>query len=101
MNILPYGISSRGMAGMRAQVIVNDDSNNTVVGVYDPNRPDVEVGEVLLYSIGSATIHLTKNGVIAVRTGIATLNIQSDGHIDIAGNVNINGTLSINGVQIG
>jgi phage gp45-like len=100
MNMSPYGISSRPKAGVKAQVIVNDNNNNTVVGIYDNSRPSVEPGEIALYSVGNALIYLTKDGIIMIRTSEATIGIQPDGNIEINGNVNINGTLSLNGTPI-
>lgn len=102
MNVSPYGISSCGKSGMRAQVIVNDDSNNVVVGIYDPDKPEVEVGEIVLYSIGGCTVYLDKDGNITMTTGNAKITMDKiTNGIAIDGNVSITGTLKINGVSIG
>lgn len=100
MNMSPYGISSCPTVGMKAQVIVNDYNNNTVVGVYDKDKPKANPGETILYSIGGAFIVLDKYGNIIVRTNEAIIGIQPNGSISINGNVDINGSLKINGVPI-
>ena len=73
-TVMPYGISSRPTSGMKAQAVVNDNSDSTIVGVFDPNRPQVGVGEICLYSSSNARVYL-----------------KADGTVDISGNVTING----------
>jgi hypothetical protein len=102
LTMAPYGISSRGKAGMKAQVIVNDNSNNAAVGIYDPNKPEVEVGEIVLYSTGGCTIYLDKDGNITMTSGSAKIIMNKVTHgIAVYGDVSITGTLKVNGVSIG
>lgn len=77
-SVMPFGISSRAMAGTKAQTIVNDNSDNVVVGVYDPARPHVGVGEVCLYSTGGCSIYLSADGVVSVESGGCSLDVEPD-----------------------
>lgn len=94
LNMSPYGISSRGNSGMKAQVMVNDDSNNAVVGIYDPDKPEVDVGETILYSDGGCIIYLDKDGNINMSTGEAKISMNKNGSIVIEGDVVIKGTFN-------
>lgn len=113
-SVMPYGISSRGMSGMKAQTIVNGNSDNVTVGVYDPNRPDVGVGEICLYSSGGCSIYLSSNGAISIDAcgcGIDILKNKisiKDGGSEVAvrsGSINIksgdtNVSISSGGINI-
>jgi hypothetical protein len=81
-NISPYGVVSCPPSGLFAQIMMNDKTNNTFLGVYNPNAPKVVPGEIVLYSTGSTTISLKPDGTISI-TGVK---------IDINGqSINING----------
>ena len=77
-TVMPYGISSRPSSGMKAQTVVNDNSDSAVVGVYDPARPKVGVGELCLYSAGGCSIYLSATGVISVTSGDASLDVSKN-----------------------
>jgi hypothetical protein len=98
--MLPYGISSRPLAKMKGQVITNGNGSDTLVGVYDDKRPNVEPGEVLLYSIGKSQIYLDKAGNIAIKTGETLIVADKSGTINIVGDVNITGSLTVDGRSI-
>lgn len=91
-NISPYGVVSCPPSGLFAQIMMNDKTNNTFLGVYNPNAPKVVPGEIVLYSTGSTTISLKPDGTISI-TGVK---------IDINGqSININGgTVNIGGDRI-
>lgn len=91
-NISPYGVVSCPPSGLFAQIMMNDKTNNTFLGVYNPNAPKVIPGEIVLYSTGSTTISLKPDGTISI-TGVK---------IDINGqSININGgTVNIGGDRI-
>lgn len=98
---MPYGISSRGMAGMKAQAVVNDNSESVIVGVYDPSRPQVGDGEICIYSSANASVYLSATGDISIETKAGSIDVKSSGminitntkkgslNIDTAGNVGI------------
>lgn len=99
-TVMPYGISSRPFSGVKAQTVVNDNSDNIVVGVYDPSRPKVSVGEICIYSSGGCSIYLTSTGEILIESGNTRIvvngsNIQIDGSINISEDVEINGDANI------
>lgn len=64
--IAPYGISSCPKSGLFAQMIINDDANNTCVGVHNPSAPVAQPGEIILYSSGGAYIKLGADGVVTI-----------------------------------
>lgn len=101
-SIMPYGISSRPCGGLKAQTIVNDNSDSTMVGVYDPNRPNVGVGEICIYSMGECSIYLSADGKVTVRSHSNIVEVgSSDITIRSGGNVNIDcNSLMINGKSI-
>ena len=80
----PYGISSYPMTGVTTQVIVNDNNNNTMVGVNDTNRPEVSYGEVMLYSAGNSTIYIKRDGSIEIHNNNGMdINMDGNGNIFI------------------
>ena len=82
-TVMPYGISSRPAGSVKAQTIVNDNSDSVVVGVYDPNRPQVGAGEVCLYSSGKCSIYLSSTGIISIVSGNSNIDIDKNA-IDIS-----------------
>lgn len=92
-TIMPYGISSRAPSGVKAQAIVNGNNDNTVVGVYDKNRPEVDVGEICLYTEkGGNSVYLQKDGTITIKNKKASISLNPDsGDITMRteGNINI------------
>lgn len=80
--MMPYGIASFPYKGMQAQVIYND-GNNTIVGVFDENRPPTELGDVIIYN---------KSG--------SYIKLDADGNISINGPVEVTGTFKINGQTV-
>lgn len=77
-TVMPYGISSRPFSGIKAQTVVNDNSDSVVVGVYDPSRPKVGVGEVCLYSAGGCSVYLSATGVVSVTSGNSSLDVSKN-----------------------
>lgn len=90
--VMPYGISSSPFSGMKAQAIVNDNSENVVVGVYDPSRPAVGAGEVCIYSSGGNQVYLSNNGDISIHTNSADIDLKASGAINI---YNSNGSVNL------
>lgn len=91
-NISPYGVVSCPPSGLFAQIMVNDKTNNTFLGVYNPNAPKVVPGEIVLYSTSSTTISLKPDGTISITGAKIDINGQS---------ININGgTVNIGGDRI-
>ena len=91
-NISPYGVVSCPTSGLFAQIMMNDKTNNTFLGVYNPNAPKVVPGEIVLYSTGSTTISLKPDGTISITGAKIDINGQS---------ININGgTVNIGGDRI-
>lgn len=91
-NISPYGVVSCPPSGLFAQIMMNDKTNNTFLGVYNPNAPKVVPGEIVLYSTGSTTISLKPDGTISITGAKIDINGQS---------ININGgTVNIGGDRI-
>lgn len=86
MTVMPYGISSRPFSGMKAQTVVNDNSSNTVVGIYDPSRPKVNTGEICLYSSGGCSIYLSKGGDVSVKSNGAEVDVKRSGAVNISNN---------------
>lgn len=82
-TVMPYGISSRPLSGVKAQAVVNDNSDNVVVGVYDPKRPAVGVGELCLYSSGGCSIYLSSTGIISIVSGDSNIDVSKN-KIDIS-----------------
>ncbi len=66
--MLPYGISSSGLDDMMVQVII-EEKNISIVGTYDTDRPDVNPGEIIIYSKFGSSIKLDKNGDIIINNG--------------------------------
>lgn len=64
--IAPYGVSSCPPSGLFAQMIINDDVNNTCVGVHNPKAPEAKPGEIVLYSSGGAYIKLGADGSVTI-----------------------------------
>lgn len=79
MVVSPYGVSSCPPSGLFAQMIVNGDTNNTCVGVHNPNAPQVKSGEVILYSSGDAYIKLDSDGVITIHGSRINWDVQDIG----------------------
>lgn len=91
-NISPYGVVSCPPSGLFAQIMMNDKTNNTFLGVYNPNAPKVAPGEIVLYSTGSTIISLKPDGTISITGAKIDINGQS---------ININGgTVNIGGDRI-
>lgn len=91
-NISPYGVVSCPPSSLFAQIMMNDKTNNTFLGVYNPNAPKVIPGEIILYSSGSTTISLKPDGTISITGAKIDINGQS---------ININGgTVNIGGDRI-
>lgn len=65
--MFPFGISSRPPSDVASQVISDGKSFGSIVGIFDENRPQAEVGEAIIYSLFNALIKLDKNGDIAMR----------------------------------
>lgn len=60
-----YGISSTPPTGLMAFVIVGQGSDKDgIVGVYDPNRPQCNTGDCMMYSSGGATIKCKNDKVL-------------------------------------
>lgn len=92
--ISPYGISSCPPSGLFAQMIINDNVNNTCVGVHNPQAPQANAGEIILYSVGGAKIKLGIDGTIILEgstdNGTKPYIQLANGSITIVGNrVNI------------
>lgn len=64
--IAPYGVSSCPPSGLFAQMVINDDVNNTCVGVHNPKAPEAKPGEVIIYSSGGAYIKLDVDGTVTI-----------------------------------
>lgn len=64
--VAPYGVSSCPPSGLFAQMIINDDVNNTCVGVHNPKAPEAKPGEIVLYSSGGAYIKLGVDGSVTI-----------------------------------
>ena len=64
--VAPYGVSSCPPSGLFAQMIINDDVNNTCVGVHNPKAPEAKPGEIVLYSSGGAYIKLSADGSVTI-----------------------------------
>lgn len=64
--VAPYGVSSCPPSGLFAQMIINDDVNNTCVGVHNPKAPEAKPGEVVIYSSGGAYIKLGADGSVTI-----------------------------------
>lgn len=86
MVVGPYGISSCGLDGLFVQIGVNDNDNNVAVGVFDPSKPTVKSGEIIIYNKAGDQIKLSASGGIFVT-----------GNITFGGNVTINGNLTTTG----
>lgn len=92
---MPYGVSSRPFSGVEAQAVVNDNNGTVIVGVYDPSRPKVGVGEICLYSSGGCSVYLSATGDISVRTNNGDIDIRQSGAIQI---YNSKGSVAIDAV---
>lgn len=90
-NMTPYGISSSPLRGMQAQVMINDNDNTSVVGVFDKDKPKVLPGETIVYSMGGSTIYLKRNGDIDITCGSGLIQMKPDGSISLTGTVTVNG----------
>lgn len=64
--VAPYGVSYCPPSGMFAQMVINDDVNNTCVGVHNPDAPKAKPGEIILYSSGGAYIKLGADGSVTI-----------------------------------
>lgn len=62
----PYGISSSPVDGVLAQIVINNNQHNSVVGIYDDNKPDVVPGEVIIYNNYGTKITMGTDGNIAI-----------------------------------
>jgi len=75
--MLPYGISSSGVDGIKAQVLMSDDNYTTsVIGVYDTSRPPTEPGEVVIYTKHGQRIQLLKDGNIVIGHSDSNVAVQ-------------------------
>lgn len=62
--ITPYGVAYVPSDKSEVQII-NNNGVQTVVGVYDPNRPtDIQPGEIVLYA-GECQIRISDSGIVA------------------------------------
>lgn len=86
MVVGPYGISSCGLDGLFVQIGVNDNDNNVAIGVYDPAKPAVKSGEVIIYNKAGDTIKLSASGGITIT-----------GNVTFSGNVTVNGNFTTSG----
>lgn len=84
--VCPQGISATPLESVSGQIVENEE-NQSVIGVFDPNRPTARPGEIILYSGGAQ---------ISVYNG--TINIT--GNVNITGSVAINGSLTVNGKSV-
>lgn len=75
-TVMPFGISSNPLSGVKAQTVVNDNSDNVVVGVYDPSRPPVGAGEICLYSTGNCTVYLSSGGIVSIESGSSNIDVE-------------------------
>lgn len=85
-NVLPYGIASCPIHGLFAQIMMNDRTNNTFLGVYDPESPELNPGEVAMYNSTGSYIKIDKDGTInadgdniSISSGQNELSISNDG----------------------
>lgn len=59
---------------------------------------DLAPGELFLYSCGGASVHLRKDGSIAVKgNGSAEGDWEAEGNLTLTGEVELNGPVTING----
>lgn len=65
MPIAPFGIASSPPVGLLAYTMVLDSqTNNGIIGVYDPNRPSVASGDITIYSAGGAKVECIGSKVL-------------------------------------
>ncbi|MCM1269368.1 MAG: hypothetical protein NC247_01915 [Ruminococcus flavefaciens] len=83
LTVMPYGISSRSLSGVKAQTIVNDNNDHIMVGIYDPSRPAVSAGEICIYSCANASVYLNSGGDVSVETSGANADFKKSGAINI------------------
>lgn len=83
LTVMPYGISSRSLSGVKAQTIVNDNNDHIMVGIYDPSRPAVSAGEICIYSCANASVYLNAGGDVSVETSGANADFKKSGAINI------------------
>lgn len=85
-NISPYGISSCPMPDIFAQIIFNDNANNTCPGVWNDKAPEAKPGEIIMYSKDNiAQIKLDATGGITLACGATSIKLSPDGTINITG----------------
>lgn len=106
----PYGLASFPFKGMQAQVIYNENGN-TIVGVYDDDRPTTKLGEVMLYNNKGSYVKIDKddNIIVSSKTGKIKLlsgdqkhsvEMDSNGNITTAlDTVNLHGNLNVSDGQ--
>lgn len=69
--ITPYGISSSPPVGLMAYVLVADNSSKDgIVGIYDPDKPQCNPGDSMLYSSGGASVHCSGSSVLLNNTDV-------------------------------
>lgn len=78
--ISPYGISSRPMGNIKAQVIRNGGID-TVVGVIDPKKPNIPIGGSVLYDSAGNMVKLDNDQIIIKHTGGTNITITTGGII--------------------
>lgn len=87
MMVTPYGIASCGIDGLFIQLCDNgDNDNNTAIGVFDPEKPAVQSGEIIIYNRHGDQIKLSAAG-----------GIQIKGSVTFNGDVKINGNFTTSG----
>lgn len=85
-NIGPYGVVSCPTPEMFAQIIFNDNVNNTCPGVWNDKAPEAKPGELILYSKDNvAQIKLDATGCITLACGASSIKLSPDGTINIVG----------------
>lgn len=82
--MLPYGFASIGLKGMRCQVIKNSDVC-VIVGMYDKRKPDLERGQVEIYTRDGTSIKLDNDGGIIIK---ADKKVKINGDLQVTGTIN-------------
>lgn len=76
--VSPYGISSSGYNGLRVAIVYDGDIPY-IVGVYDQNKPEIDLGTITIYNEFGVSIDLNKNGEIIMNTPTSSMSLKSDG----------------------
>lgn len=78
ISFLPYGISSSGEVGMRVGIIM-DDNLPYSIGVNDDTRPDINPGEIIVYSkFGQKIILDNKGDITLITKGGQSIKLSQD-----------------------